>query len=88
MDLNSPVYFRKGLFYSHVDKISFPGLCHAALHICGIQFPLSSVSTAHFLINLQPSAHPILAPMAPPYNARHEKTIGAGLNHLAQYHSA
>lgn len=48
MGLNSPEYFRKGLFYSQPDKISFSSLCHAALHICEVQFPLSSVSTIGF----------------------------------------
>lgn len=48
MGLNSPECFRKGLFYSQLDKISFPSLCHAALHICEVQFPLSMVSTILF----------------------------------------
>lgn len=54
MGLNSPEYFRKGRFYSQLDKISFPSLCHTALHICEVQFLLSMVSTILFFYDLQP----------------------------------
>lgn len=54
MGLNFPECFRKGLFYSQLDKIFSSSLCHSALHICEVQFPLSSVSAILFF--LQPAA--------------------------------
>lgn len=62
--LNSVVYFRKGHLYSHLDKISFSGLCHtaASLLLCGIQFPPPSVSTALFKSTCSLHTIPFLLP--------------------------